>query len=236
VRVALFGDSLTFESKRYWAAMMQSEGYDVRAVAVPGISICNLFKQIRETRDDFHPDVVAFQFVGNAILPCMRNPDGSELSNADYLRRWRSDTEFAMRMFPASTPMFLVGPPAMGTPDNRVFTIYQDLAKRRPHTTFIDGGRIVAPGRKFVETLPCLADEPCTGPVVHGTRHNVVRAWDHVHFCPRKVPLGTPCPVYSPGALRFAETVVEGMTGRPAPRLGPPWFDPATGDVTLTGE
>ena len=165
---------------------MRASGYDAREVSIPGASICNLFEQVQKVRDSFHPDVVAFQFVGNAILPCMRNPDGSMLSEADYLRRWRHDTEYAMGLFDASTPIYLVGPPAMGTPDDRVYTIYRELARERPHTTFVDGGRLVAPDRTFVTHLPCLAKEPCTGPVVDGHRENVVRAWDEVHFCPRR--------------------------------------------------
>jgi hypothetical protein len=230
-RIALFGDSLTFEAHRYWEAMMADAGYDVKQVAVPGISICNLFNQMRKVRDSFHPDVVAFQFVGNAILKCMRNPDGSMLSNADYLRRWRTDTEYAIGLFPKGTPVYLIGPPAMRTPDDRVFTIYRDLARAVPGAHFVDGGRLVAPGRTYVDHLPCLAHEPCTGPVEGGRRTNVVRAWDGVHFCPRKVPLGTPCPVFASGALRFAITEFEGITGRPAPPLGEPWFDPTTGTV-----
>ncbi len=60
----------------------------------------------------------------------------------------------------------------------------------------------------FTWTLPCLPDEPCTGP--SGT--NVVRAPDGVHFCPNgvstQVDYFTECSVYSSGAFRFATAML----------------------------
>src|SRR4051794_9031338 len=67
-RVALFGDSLTFESATYWDTMMNASGrYDAQQVSVPGIAICDLFPEMEDVRDHKHPDIVAFQFVGNDI-------------------------------------------------------------------------------------------------------------------------------------------------------------------------
>jgi hypothetical protein len=221
-RVALFGDSLTQQAAKYWKPLVGASGqWDARQSSLAGTAICNWFKKMVKTRDEFHPQIVAFQFVGNDIGPCMRNADGSQLSKAEYLRRWRRDTRHAIELFDRNVTIDLIGPPAMGSPDNRVYDIFRELAREYPNTHFIDGGRLVSPHRRFVKTLPCLPLEPCTGPVVNGTRANVVRSWDEVHFCPAKLPLGTPCSVYSSGAYRFAITLFEGITGQPAPAEPP---------------
>jgi hypothetical protein len=220
VRVALWGDSLTQQAAKYLLPMMAASGHwNVRQASLAGTAICDWYQQMRKVRDTIHPQVVAFQFVGNDIGKCMRNADGSKLSNAEYLRRWRRDTRRAIEVFPTSVSIYLIGPPAMGTPDNRVYDIWRELARAYPNTRYVDGGRLVSPHRTFVKTLPCLRGEPCTGPVVHGVRTNVVRAWDEVHFCPEKLPLGQPCPVYSSGAYRFALTMYQGITGDAA-RVG----------------
>ncbi|MDQ1521189.1 MAG: hypothetical protein QOI55_2262, partial [Actinomycetota bacterium] len=222
-RVALFGDSLTQQASKYWMPLMDVSGrWDARQSSLAGTAICDWFKTMEKTRDQFHPQTVAFQFVGNDILPCMRNPDGSQLSKAEYLRRWRRNTRHAIELFDRSVTIDLIGPPAMGTPDNRVYDIFRELARQYPNTRFVDGGRLVTPHRRFVKTLPCLRGEPCTGPIVHGVRTNVVRAWDEVHFCPIKLRHGGPCPLYSSGAYRFALTEFEGITGQPAPSVPPP--------------
>jgi hypothetical protein len=56
---------------------------------------------------------------------------------------------------------------------------------------------------QYTDSLPCLPNEPCTGPVIHGVRTNRVRAPDGVHFCPVTVLGRAPCPVWSSGAFRF---------------------------------
>jgi hypothetical protein len=70
-----------------------------------------------------------------------------------------------------------------------------------------------------VQTLPCLAVEPCIGPVIDGVPSNDVRAPDGAHFCP--VESGDQngvingCPIYSSGAFRYANAMVEPLA-RPA--------------------
>jgi hypothetical protein len=221
VRVMLWGDSLTQQAAKYWLPMMAASGHwNARQSSLAGTAICDWYEQMVKARDTIHPQVVGFQFVGNDIGRCMRNADGSRLSNAQYQRRWRRDTRRAIALFPRDVTIYLVGPPAMGTPDNRVYDIWRELARAYPNTHYVDGGRLVSPHRKFVTALPCLRGEPCTGPDEHGVRTNVVRAWDEVHFCPVKLPLGQPCPVYSSGAYRFALTMYEGITGASGPPPG----------------
>src|SRR5262249_32511909 len=95
--------------------------------------------------------------------------------------------------------------------------IFRELARDYPNARFVDGGRLVSPHRTFVKTLPCLQGEPCSGPVVNGVRTNVGRAWDEVHFCPIKQPIGPACPVYASRAYRCALTEYEGIPSEAAP-------------------
>jgi hypothetical protein len=219
-RIAIFGDSLANESGKYWRAMMnETPGFDATHHSLPGTAICDWFDQMDKVAADVDPQIVAFQFVGNDILPCMRNPDGSQLSKAEYLRRWRRYTQEAIEKFDSDTTIYLVGAPEMGDHDNRVYEIFQDLADDYPNTHFVDGGRLVSPHRTFVETLPCLPGEPCRGPVVDGVPNIRVRNIDQIHFCPDPDSYGKQCPVYSSGAYRFAITLFEATTGEPAPEI-----------------
>jgi hypothetical protein len=211
-KVAVIGDSLVNQSTTYLTDQLRDRGYEPKIASLSGAATCDLFEPIGRLRDDFDPDVVAFSFSGNAIGPCMQHRDGSALSNAEYVDKYRDDTERAIEMFDDGTSVYLVGAPVSGTPDDRVFRIYQDLAKRYPNVTFVDGGKYVSPNHTFVQTLPCLRGEPqCNGPVVDGVRHNVVRAPDEAHFCPVEPATDEPCPVYASGGYRFARAIAEAV-------------------------
>jgi hypothetical protein len=218
-RVALFGDSLSYDAERYTANLVADTGsYDAVFRSLPGTAICDWLPQMRQVHDNFQPEIVAFQFVGNAILPCMRGPKGSTLTDAEYLQRWRVYTEQAIALFGPRVTIDLIGNPEMQSGDNRVYDLWRELATRYPNTHFFDGGALVSPNRTFVTTLPCLAGEPCSGPIENGVHMNVVRAWDGIHFCPIKTPVfGEKCPVYASGAYRFAVSEYEAITGLPAP-------------------
>jgi hypothetical protein len=66
---------------------------------------------------------------------------------------------------------------------------------------------------KYTSTLPCEPTETCTGQWPDGTKTVVVRQSDGTHFCPVPVRvirgLTDPCPVYSPGAARFAAALAD---------------------------
>jgi hypothetical protein len=213
-RVAIFGDSLTTLARPYLDQFFAHDrGYDVQVSSLPGTAICDLLAPMRSSAASFRPQVVEIQFVGNDIYPCMRKPDGSKLSKAAYLARWQRDTKRAIAVFGPHTTIYLVGPPAMQVPDNRVYTIFRRAAQQSPNVHFVDGDALLSPGRRFVKTQPCLPNESCTGPVQHGVHTNVVRAWDGTHFCPKKVAFGAPCPGYSSGAYRFAIDEYRAITG-----------------------
>ena len=85
--------------------------------------------------------------------------------------------------------------------------------------TYIDAGTVVeGSDHTYTDTLPCLTDEPCTGPVVNGVASNIVRSTDGTHFCPSaegdKEGVIGGCTVYSSGAYRFAKAMVEALVMR----------------------
>jgi hypothetical protein len=112
--------------------------------------------------------------------------------------------------------VYLVGAPQTRAPDDRIVDISRELAAGSSNVEYIDGGTLISPDRTYADTQQCLAGEQCTGPVVDGVQHDVVRDPDGVHFCPVLHQPGQACPVYSSGAYRYARTIFEGMGG-PAP-------------------
>ena len=96
--------------------------------------------------------------------------------------------------------------------------LYQEIAAADPaHVTYVDAGTAVElPGHTYTDTLPCLEHESCTGPVVDGVHSNVVRSADGGHFCPTEKVNDSGviggCPVYSSGAYRYANAMVNALT------------------------
>jgi hypothetical protein len=215
-KVAVVGDSLVVQSTTYLTQQLRDRDVEPKVAGLSGSATCDLFGPIEELRDDFDPDVVAVSFSGNALGSCMRHADGSALSDAEYVDKYRKDTEHVIEMFDDDTPVYLVGAPVSGTPDERVARIYHELAaKRDDNVHYVDGGKYAAPHHTFAKTLPCMRGEPeCTGPVIGGVRNNVVRAPDDAHFCPVDKATDEPCPVYSSGAYRFARAITEAVTAR----------------------
>ena len=87
------------------------------------------------------------------------------------------------------------------------------------HVTYVDAGAAVeAPGHAYTDTLPCLAHEQCSGPMVNGIATNVVRSADGVHFCPTEegndAGVIGGCPVYSSGAYRYAKAMADPLAPR----------------------
>lgn len=218
VRVKLYGDSLVYDSAKYWGDLMAESGrFEARQTGYPGTNTCDAFEQMEEDRDEFRPDIVAIAFGGNDSTPCMRHEDGSKLTRQEFLAKFRADTEQALEIVGDDVTVYLFAPPAM--PDGQeaeLHDIYREIAAGRDRVRYRDAGRLVSPDRTWVETLPCLPDEiegeggkECSGPVVDGVPSNVVRAWDGVHFCPVNPGWGKPCAVYASGAYRFVLALYE---------------------------
>jgi hypothetical protein len=210
-RVYVFGDSLVFQASPYLADQLRHDGFSARIASISGGATCDLFAKMKSAHDRFHPAVVAISFSGNAFGACMRHPDGSALSDAERLAKYRTDTEFAISLFGKATLIYLVGTPVNQAGDDGVFQIYRAIAPRHPNVSFVDGGKYVTPHHQFAHALACLSHERCTGPVVNNIRTNIVRSPDDAHFCPIAAAFGKPCPVYSSGAYRFALAITEAI-------------------------
>jgi hypothetical protein len=100
-------------------------------------------------------------------------------------------------------------------------SMYEALATAAPNASYLDAGAAVLSSGRWTETLPCLPNEPCTGP--GGV--NVVRAPDGGHFCPGAADavhgVTAVCSVWSSGAFRYGTAMADGVLDGPAGfRLG----------------
>jgi hypothetical protein len=210
-RVFVYGDSLVFQASKYVDQLLRARHFEPQIASLSGTATCDWFDNVKRARDTFHPDIVVMSFSGNALGPCMLHPDRTALSIAEYVAKYRKDTETAISIFPNDVRIYAVGAPVSSGGDDRVFQIYRAVAKKHRNVHFVDGGIYITPHHRFAMTLPCLPGEPCTGPVVHGVRTNIVRSPDKAHFCPVDPGFGKPCPMYSSGAYRFALAIAQAV-------------------------
>jgi hypothetical protein len=148
---------------------------------------------MRADAASLHPDAVVVEFSGNALTPCMKILDGTAVSGAAYFEKHAADAAAVLDIFtPGHALVFFAGAPISrraertGDPTTpTLHAIYAALARSTPYGRYSDAGASVLSGGRWVETLPCLAGEPCTGGRdANGTPVNVVRALDGAHFCP----------------------------------------------------
>ncbi len=223
-QVAVFGDSLAWEAQPYYAKLLEAaketpHTYDSHG----GTAICDWLTRMREVETQYHPDAVELEFSGNNLTPCM---GGRQLYSTSYYEKYRADTREAIKIFTsAGAHVYLIGAPItrqqQSVPGWQQLNLqYKEIAEADPrHVTYVDAGTAVeGSGHIYTDTLPCLADEPCTGPVVNGVASNIVRSTDGTHFCPSeegdKGGVIGGCAVYSSGAYRFAKAMVGPLTTR----------------------
>jgi len=233
-QVALFGDSLAWEAQPYYDALVNVTGETALSYdSFGGTAICDWLSQMRDVAAKERPKAVELEFSGNALTDCMK---GYAPPTPAYYQKYRDDTIAAIAIFaPTGAHVYLVGAPITRTqsesePDwDRLNKQYAEIAASDPgEVTYVDAGAAVeGPGQTYTETLPCVAIEPCTGPAVASVPSNVVRAPDGAHFCPvlhgdDQGVIGG-CPVYSSGALRYADAMFNaiGVPNLP-PADGPP--------------
>jgi hypothetical protein len=183
---------------------------------------------MRRDAAGLRPEAVVVEFSGNALTPCMRAPDGRELSGAAYFHKYAADAATVLHLFaPGHTRVFFAGAPISRSaarshdPTTPILhAIYAALARSTSFGRYIDAGASVLLRGHWTETLPCLTTEPCTGGLdAEGKPVNVVRAPDGAHFCPGAQAavhgVTTDCAVWSSGAWRFgnamAAPVIEEM-------------------------
>lgn len=230
-RVALFGDSLAWEAQPYYAKLLEAAKENARTYNHGGTAICDWFSRMHEVESRYHPEAVELEFSGNNLTPCM---SGYQSYSTAFYEKYRADTLKAIDIFvPAGAHVYLIGAPITRQQQQsvpgwqRLNLQYKQIADADPgHVTYVDAGTAVeGANHTYTDTLPCLEDEPCTGPVVDGVRSNIVRSPDGGHFCPNEegnqAGVIGGCTVFSSGAYRFAKAMVEAL-GIPLHRLVTP--------------
>ena len=148
-------------------------------------------------------------------------------ATAAYWAMYRADTEaLAVVLLGAGADVYLVGSPVSyeqsrsGDHSTELLgRLYASLGAGHPgRVSYVDAGAAVeGPGATFTWTLPCMATEPCTGPLVGGVPSNTVRSPDGAHSCRSVVdppPQAGSCPVYSSGAFRYASAMASPVERR----------------------
>ena len=214
--VDFFGDSLGYQAEPYLDMFFAEGGhYTVSNNTYGGTATCDWLSRMAAAATE-RPQAAILVFSGNAFTPCM---EGAALESPEYYDLYSSYTEQAIGIFSAvGTHVFLVGTPIDESSGARLDDLYQRLAQANPlAVTYVNAGAAVeTPAGRFTFTLPCLSIEPSCG--ANGT--NVVRSPDGIHFCPDGTPADQgvtgSCDVYSPGAFRFALSMVTAVTQHPS--------------------
>jgi hypothetical protein len=217
-RVLVYGDSLTAEAEPYIQGFVQAVGHSHALVrGAPGGATCDLFDLMGYDATHERPAVVVVQFSGNNITRCMQDGQGHPLLGDAWLAKYRADTVHAIQLFRRTGAQVWLGTSPIGLLADkkgeddvyRIAALYRDLAARYPNVHVTDSAAaVLAFGRYWTRTMPCLRNEPCAQVDTNGQRANQVRATDGVHFCPVPVVNGARCPVWASGALRFAVGLV----------------------------
>jgi hypothetical protein len=217
-RIIVYGDSLVSETATDFVSLANDYGASAEIRTYPGTATCDWLATMAADAQAWQPTAVVLAFSGDDFSPCMT---GDRLGTPQYYAKYRSDTQTAISIFRAvGTKVVLAGLPldasaGLSLNVTQLNQLYQSLAAGNVGVTYDDAGQAVEADGQFTWTLPCLPDEPCTGP--DGT--NVVRSPDGIHFCPdghtTLVGALEECDVYSSGALRFAAAML-------APALSPP--------------
>jgi hypothetical protein len=206
-RVLLFGDSLLVEATPQLRALATKAGFDVEVHAAGGTAICDWQAGADAARRRFRPTRTVLAFVGNNLTACTRHLSGPALG-----LQYGRDLAAIARVLQPSGPVYVVRPPARRWWDvtaQAVTAAYADAAQGGL-VRLVDGNAYISPFGVWSATQPCMKGEPCTGPVVQKLRTNVVRAPDHLHFCPSGYDDGG-CTEWSSGAYRYAYDIVDAL-------------------------
>jgi hypothetical protein len=217
-QVLVYGDSLTAEAKPYIEGFVRDVGHSHALVrGAPGGATCDLFDLMGYDSTHEHPTVVVIQFSGNNITRCMQDSRGKALTGDAWLAKYRADTVHAVQLLRRTGAQIWLGTSPIGLVADtkgqndvyRLAAMYHEVAARHPGVHVTDSAAaVLAFGRYWTRTLPCLRNEPCTQVDTNAQRANQVRANDGVHFCPVSMPNGMSCPVWSSGAMRFGVGLV----------------------------
>jgi hypothetical protein len=217
-RVLVYGDSLTAEARPYIEGFVADVGHTHALVrGAPGGATCDLFDLMGYDATHERPTVVVIQFSGNNLTRCMKDRQGRSLTGDAWLAKYRADTIHAIELLRRTGATIWLGTSPVGFLADvhhedevyRIAAMYRQVAARYPNVHVAESATsVLAFGRYWTRTLPCLRNEPCTQVDANAQRVNQVRANDGVHFCPVPYPNGGTCPVWASGAMRFAVGLV----------------------------
>jgi len=217
--LALYGDSLAVEARSYVRAEAEARGWEVTFRVHGGTAPCDWGEVLAADLVD-RPAVVVVAFSGNALTPCMRDPDtGAGFAGARHREVYRDDVAgMAESIGAAGSRATLVTPPVSSSGGGaELHAVFSQVASATG-AELVDGGATIAPGGIYTETMPCLPDEGAAAGCVDGRIR--VRAADGAHFCPDDhdaVDGVTPgCRTYASGARRYAELLLSPVLGRAA--------------------
>jgi hypothetical protein len=199
-RVDVFGDSVSWESKR-WILGALAHRAEVHPHLFPGTSLCMWFPQMREAAAQ-HPAMVLLTFGGEFHAPCDHT--------TDLIRETQDDAGTAAEIFSGSRVVLAADPARKGDlKQAELHAAYLAAAKGHKNATVSYPDRVVAPGDTFSQFLPCLPDESAAMGCItaYGQRLIKIRAPDDVHLCPIIPPIPGQCPMYASGERRFGTAV-----------------------------
>ncbi|WP_018638861.1 DUF459 domain-containing protein [Parafrankia elaeagni] len=213
-RVALWGDSLAWESRDAFVEAAQQDGStQAQAHTWGGTAPCDWLDDMRRQGRRWKPTVAVLSFSGNTGSECMRD--------RDLLTAYRNDVTEAVEILTRrGTEVILVDAPPRR--DQAVDAdgltaldrLWRDIASMRSGVRVAPVGQTLTDKGLFVPRLPCGAGETCDADGLV-----TVRSPDGVHFCPVVQPPMTACPVRSFGAERYGRAMAEAarVDDTPAP-------------------
>lgn len=201
-RVALWGDSLAWESKDAFTRAVRADGRaSVLVRTWGGTAPCDWLPDMRDQAQRWRPTTAVLVFSGNQITACMKGRDMVTAYRQDVTKAVDLLTEHGIDVVLVEAPPRRDQPvdSAGMTPLDRV---WMDIARTHDRTRVAPAGRVLTNNGRYTTTMPCDPDETCDpGGIV------TVRSPDGVHFCPvAEKPMGL-CPVPAPGAVRFGSEI-----------------------------
>ncbi len=147
-QVALFGDSLAWESQPYWTALIHEDKEAALTFdTFGGTATCDWFRRMREVESEYHPKAVELEFSGNNLTACMK---GYELYTKAYYDKYRTDTLAAIGIFAVGRAhVYLIGAPITkkqeSVPNWQMLNmVYAALAQADPaRVTYVNAGLAV---------------------------------------------------------------------------------------------
>lgn len=217
--VAYYGDSLA-ASAQEWVGTFLEQGGRLQFLpgTFPGSALCDWYPRFDDDIATYDLWAVVLFFTNNTFSPCMKNDDGSDLSEPEAMARFNDDLSATIDRFTeeGATVYLPTIPTSRGelvlgiNPSEQLNAIFAALADNRSDVVLVNASiAVLDEDGNYAETLPCLPTEPCTGGIdENGVGFNVVREPDGVHFCSGgygpDVPIETDtCPTWSSGAFRY---------------------------------